>query len=615
MKLWSFIRRFFSLCWRVLTSIRLALSNILFLLMIALVYFVYVGGGPEPLPERAALLLNPMGTIVDEKSFVEPLQILLGEPSPADHEVLLRDVIEAIDYAKNDPAINSLVMELDSLASVGISKTHEISRAIKDFKLSGKPVIARGDFYTQDQYLLASYADTVIVNPMGGVTLEGYSSYQNYFREALAKLSISMHVFKAGEHKSIAEPFLRDDMSPAEKEITTRWLGDLWGQYTATVEAERDLPSGKVNEYIDNYPALLEADGGDLALTSINAGLVDKIMSRGATNEFLSEIVGARNEEGLYQAVMFESYINRMRPTSLIPQEGARVAVITAQGSIQPGEQPAGTIGGDSLARLIRQTAKSEGVIAIVLRVNSGGGSVFASEVIRQELLKAKAQGMPIVISMGAVAASGGYYIAAEADQIWATPTTITGSIGVFAAFPTIENLMEKGGIYTDGVGTTELAGSLRIDRALNENVAASLTSSVEYTYQAFLKLVSEGRGMSIEAVDAVAQGRVWSAADALEHGLVDKLGNLEQAVAAAAELAGLIDYDVDYVGLPLSPRDLLLQQLGQGVGSLEIFSGSSLASLVGGLADSFAAALDELAALKDPAHLYVRCVACGIVK
>jgi protease IV len=615
MKLWSYIRRFFSACWNGLTRIRLASSNILFLLMLALIYFVYLGGVPEPLPERAALLLNPMGTVVDEKSFVEPLQALLGEPSPADHEVLLRDIIEAIDYAKDDPAINSLVMELDQLASVGISKTHEISRALEDFKHSGKPVIARGDFYTQDQYLLASYADTVIVNPMGGVTLEGYSSYHNYFREALAKLSINMHVFKAGEHKSIAEPFMRDDMSPAEKEITARWLGDLWGQYTATVETGRELSAGTVNEYIDNYPTLLKAEGGDLARTSINAGLVDKIMSRGASNDFLSDIVGARNEEGLYEAVMFENYINRVRPLSFIPEDGVRVAVITAQGTIQPGEQPPGTIGGDSLARLIRHTAKSEGVGAIVLRVNSGGGSVFASEVIRQELLKAKAQGVPIVISMGAVAASGGYYIAAEADQIWATPTTITGSIGVFAAFPTIEKLMEKGGIYTDGVGTTELAGSLRIDRALNENVAASLTSSVEYTYQSFLKLVSEGRGMSVDAVDAVAQGRVWSASDALEHGLVDKLGNLEEAVEAAAELAGLADYKVDYVGLPLSPRDLLLQQLGQGVGSLEIFSGSSLTSIVAGLADSFAAALDELAALKDPAHLYVRCVACGIVR
>ncbi|MFK8051242.1 MAG: signal peptide peptidase SppA [Halioglobus sp.] len=611
MKLWELIRRIFAAFWRGITIFRLALSNILFLVMLALIYFVYIGGGPEPLPARAALLLNPIGTVVDEKSFVPPLQALMGEASPAQHEVLLRDLIAAIEYARDDPAINSMVMELDSLVSVGISKTLEISRALESFKASGKPIVAVGDYYTQDQYLLASHADTVIMHPLGGVMLEGFSSYQNYFREALEKLSVSMHVFKAGEHKSMAEPFLRDDMSPAEKEITSRWLSGLWQNYVEVVEQQRELAPGSVDQFIANFSANLHAQGGNLAETSLVAQLVDKLMGRGEMNDYLSELVGAKNEDGLYEAVGFETYVSRQRPLSLMGVEGDRVAVITAQGGIQVGEQPPGSIGGDSLARLIRSTAEADGVGAIVLRVNSGGGSVFASEVIRQEILRAKADGMPIVISMGAIAASGGYYIAAEADQIWATPTTITGSIGVFAAFPTFERLIERAGVHTDGVGTTPLAGSFRLDRPLNDDVAVSFASSVEHTYQNFLGLVAEGRGMSIDEVDAVAQGRVWSATDALEHGLIDNLGDLQDAIAAAGELSGLSDYQIEYVGLPLSPRDLLLQQLSGRMGRLKLWTNSTMANAFSGVLQTFTAAARELDNLDDPAHLYVRCVSC----
>ena len=612
MKLWSLFRSFLSACWRGITHIRSALSNILFLVMIAIIYFVYLGGTPEPLPERAALLLNITGTVVDEKSFVQPLQALLGEPSPADHEVLLRDVLDAIKYAESDPAINSLVLELNNLVSVGISKTLEISRALDSFKETGKPVIAVGDYYTQDQYLLASHADTIILHPLGGVMLEGFSSYHNYFREALEKLSVNMHVFKAGEHKSVAEPFLRDDMSAGEKEITSRWLLGLWDRYSNVVEQRRHLSPGAVNQYVENYAANLSSHGGDLAATSLADGLVDELMARSDANDFLSDLVGATNDDGLYEAVVFERYIDRKRPLSLLGVEGDRVAVITAQGAIQVGEQPPGGIGGDSLARLIRTTAAEDGVAAIVLRINSGGGSVFASEVIRQALLNAKADGLPVVVSMGAVAASGGYYIAAEADQIWATPTTITGSIGVFAAFPTFERLMERGGIHTDGVGTTQLAGSMRVDRPLNEQVSLALSSSVQNTYQNFLGLVASGRGMTLEQVDAIAQGRVWNAMDAKERGLIDNLGGLEEAIDAAAQLASLQHYEVDYVGLPLSARELLLQQLSGRMGSLNVFVQSALTGTLATLVEPFRLAVSEIEKMDDPAHLYIRCLACS---
>ncbi len=608
----SLIRRFFSAIWNGITRVRLALSNILFLVMLAIIYFVYLGGTPDPLPERAALLLSPVGSIVDQKSFVEPLQALLGEPSPQDREVLLRDVIEAIETAADDPNINSLVMELDHLYSMGISKTQEIVRALETFKESGKPVIAVGDYYTQGQYLLASHADTVIVHPLGGVALEGFSSYHNYFREALEKLSVTMHVFKAGDHKSVAELMLRDDMSPEEKVITQRWLQSIWGQYTQMVEEQRQLPADAVNTYINNYAALLASHGGDTATAALEAGLVDKVMGRIEANDYLSELVGATNEDGLYEAVVFGRYLSRKRPLLTAAPEGDRVAVITAQGSILNGEQPPGTIGGDSLARLIRTTAEADGVAAIVLRVNSGGGSVFASEVIRQALLKAKAKGLPVVVSMGSVAASGGYYISAEVDQIWATPATITGSIGVIAAFPTLERLFDRFGVHTDGVGTTELAGSLRLDRPLNPQLAASITSSVENSYRGFVGLVAQGRGMTPEAVDSVAQGRVWSAPDALERGLIDSLGHLEDAIRAAAQLANLEDYEVEYISLPLSPRDQLMQLLADRVGSLQLWVGSSTASAMSLLVRPAVVAAQEIGRLNDPANLYMRCFACG---
>jgi protease IV len=611
----SRLRRLLSAVWRGITRVRLAMANILFLLMIAFIYFIYIGGTPEPLPEKAALLLNISGTVVDQKSAVSPLQALIAEPSPEEHEVLLRDVIEAINYAAKDPAINSLVMELDDLMYVGISKTQEIARALDTFRKSGKPIVAIGDYFTQDQYLLASYADTVIAHPMGGVALEGYSSYRNYFREALEKISVNVHIFRVGEHKSAVEPFIRDDMSPGEKEVTSRWLDDLWGQYATIVETQRKLAPGAVNDYVNNFTERLQSQGGDAAQAALKAGLVDKLLGRSEGNEYLVGVVGASNEDDLYEAVEFERYVAHKRPLSLRALEGNRVAVITAEGNIVPGEQPPGSIGGDSLAQLIHDTAEADGVKAIVLRVNSGGGSMFASEIIRQQVLHARQLGLPVVVSMGAVAASGGYYIAADADEIWATPSTITGSIGVFAAFPTFEELLQRVGIHTDGVGTTDLAGSLRVDRPLNPELVAALTSGVEFAYNSFVQIVAQARHLSVADVDTLAQGRVWSASDALQKKLIDNVGSLDDAIAAAAARAHLQDYEVDYVEQPLSPRDMLLQQLASGVGSLSVWTGSSASAALSGLLGTVRHAAEELGSLQDPRHIYVRCLTCGLVR
>jgi protease-4 len=499
-------------------------------------------------------------------------------------------------------------MELDNLVYAGISRTQEIVRALETFRASGKPVIAVGDYYTQDQYLLASHADEVIVHPLGGVALEGFSSYRNYFRSALEKLSINVHIFRAGEHKSAIEPLVRDDMSPEEKAVTARWLDDLWAQYAAMVEAERDLPPGAVTAYANEFPERLRQHGGDAATAALEAGLVDRLMQRAEANDYLIEVVGAEDEDGLYEAVVFERYAARKQPSRDDAADSGRVAVVTAAGNILPGDQPPGVIGGDSTARLIRGAAEDEDTDAIVLRINSGGGSMFASEVIRQQVLFAQSREIPVVVSMGSVAASGGYYIAAPADEIWATPTTITGSIGVFAAFPTFEDLLERVGIYTDGVGTTEMAGSLRADRPLNPDLVEALNSGIEFAYRTFLDVVAEGRDMPVEAVEPLAEGRVWSAADALETGLVDRVGSLEEAIASAAALAGVDDYEVDYVELPLSPRDLIMKQLANRVGQLGFTAPAALARLV----SPVRAAVEELSVLQDPRHLYLRCLDCG---
>ena len=611
----SLVRRFFSGIWRLLTRIRLALSNILFLAMIAFIYFIYVGGAPEPLPDKAALLLNMTGTVVDQKSEVNPFQALLGAPSRENHEVLLRDIIEAIDYAAEDPAINSLVMELDSLGRLGISKTQEIVDALENFRESGKPIVAIGDYYTQDQYLLASHADTVIAHPLGGVALEGYSISHNYFREALKKISVNVHVFRAGDHKSAVEPFMRDDMSPAEKELTSRWLNNLWGQYSTIVEIQRGLKPGMVDSYVNNFAQLLQKQGGDAAETALQWGLVDKLLTRSEGNDYLVEVVGANDDDGLYEAVVFERYVARKRPLSLGASDGDRVAVITAEGTILPGEQPPGSIGGDSLARLIRGAVEADGVKAIVLRINSGGGSMFASEIIREQVVYARNMGLPVVVSMGAVAASGGYYIAADADEIWATPSTITGSIGVFAAFPTFEKLLQRVGIYTDGVGTTDLAGSMRADRPLNPQLEAALTSGVAFAYKSFVQIVAQGRDMTVAEVDPLAQGRVWSAADALKAGLVDSLGSLDDAIAAAAARADLETYEVQYVEIPLSPRDMLMKQLANSVGSLHVLTQSAASSALSGLLGPMQEAAKELGSMQDPGYLYMRCVSCSMAR
>jgi protease-4 len=607
------IRRFFRGLWRTVTVVRGALANLFFLAVLILLLSLVLKG-PDPLPDRAALRLGLAGSVVDARTRLDAGELLF-EGEDASREILLTDLIDAIDLARSDERITSLVIEMDGLVSIGQSRTTELAQAIERFRATGKPVVAAADYYTQDQYRLAVEADYVLMHPFGAVALEGYGYYVNYFAEALEKLSVSMHVYRAGDFKSIAEVFLRDDMSPGERAISERWLDDLWGAYRGRVEGRRELPEGGLDALLAAFPERLREAGGNSAEFALREGLVDEVLDRRQREAYLASLVGASDADGAYAGIDFDTYLAARRSQKLSPGSDT-VAVVTAQGNILPGRQGLGTIGSESLVDTLRRAVGYDSVRALVLRVNSGGGSVFASEIIRAELERIRSEeGLPVVVSMGSVAASGGYYISTAADRILATPTSLTGSIGVFAAFPTFERLLARGGISTDGVGTTPLAGGLRPDRPIDPAVDNALQQGVDDVYEQFLDLVATSRDLDREALSAVAEGRVLSAPQAASAGLIDGLGSLDDAAAAAAELAGLAadSYQVISVRPAIPPGQLLLQRLGQAFG--QVWVPRSLAAFAGGMATYLAPTLQAaglFAAAPDPRNLYVYCAVCA---
>ena len=608
------IRHVLGTLWTGVTKVRVAMSNIIFLLLITLVVLAFRDSAPPPLPQKAALLLNPAGTVVVQKSHTEPLAQLFSEQSPQEAETLLSDMIDAILMAKDDPRISALVMELDSLLAIGVSKTDEVAEAIAEFRSSGKPVVAWNDALSQNQYLLASQADEIIIHPMGSVLLEGFANYQWYFADALEKLELNIHIFKAGQFKSLAEPFTRNDMSAGERAISLRWLNGAWDHYTAAIEARRGLEAGTVNNYVNRFADSVAANGGDLAETARGMGLVDQVMSRAQANEYISGVVGAADEDGAYQAVQFEEYLARQRPP--VPNLGGnpQVAVIAARGDIRGGDQPAGVIGGDSLGLLIRQAAEDPNVAAIVLRVDSPGGGTFASEIVRRKMIEARRTGKPLVVSMSSIATSGGYWIASAADEIWAMPTTLTGSIGVFLAVPTYESLLDRAGISSDGVGTTDLAGAFRGDRPLMPEVSATYQAAVDHYHGLFIDVIADGRELPRERASALADGSVFLGQRASELGLVDHLGGRRAAIASAARLAGLAEggYTVVSYEKPLTPREEFLRQLAgnmsRTVGSLEPAWATTFKQWSAPLLRS----LSVLNNLDDPSRVYAHCLVCA---
>jgi protease-4 len=426
--------------------------------------------------------------------------------------------------------------------SCGITKLQDLRGAVADFRAGGKKVIAYAEGYEQWAYAVAASADEVWMHPQGGVLLEGLGRWQTYYKEGIDRLGIDWHVFKVGEYKSAVEPFIRNGPSPEAREADLKWLSDLWAVWLQEVASSRKLEPADLSSYIDEMPDRVAAAKGDLARLALDARLVDKLGHRDEIRARMIELAGEDEKEKTFRQVSVEDYLEaRGGDRGGAGGRGDAVAVVVAKGYILDGKQPAGTIGGDSTAKLIRRARQDDKVKAIVLRVDSPGGSAFASEVIRRELVLARKDGKPVVVSMGTLAASGGYWISTASDEIWASPATITGSIGIFGMLPTIDKPMAHYlGVRVDGVGTTRLSGALRVDRPLQPEVGRVIQSVIEKGYEDFLARVSEARSMSRDEVDEIARGRVWSGKDAFERKLVDKLGGLKEAIASAAERAKL---------------------------------------------------------------------------
>ena len=597
--------------WRVLSGISRAISVLVPLLFVTIFVIAFSTtlneSTPEPLPERAALLIAPSGPLVEDSLPVDTLSAFINQDY--DQPVLLNDVVRSIRWAATDERITSLVFDLENLAGPSTSQTLEISSAIEVFRASGKPVIAAGDFYSQAHYLLASQADHILLHPEGGMFLEGFSVYRSYLRSFLEKTRVTMHVFRAGENKSAVEPYLRDDMSDEEREVVSRWLEGLWATYTELAESGRELPAGTLDQFIASFAAQLDASDNDLAETMLAAGWVDMLADHAQMEDALAEWVGVTDEDGYAEFISLDRYVEDVKMSRSLTEENLPlIAIIPVEGTLIPGDSEEGMAGSDTINDYIDTALEAEDLAAIVLRVNSPGGSVFASDLIRRKLREVADADISIVVSMGTIAASGGYWIAAEADEIWALPTTLTGSIGAFSAFPTIEGIVEYIGVTVDGVGTTPLAGAASLNRGLSPEMASIVQALAYGAYDDFIELVASGRDMSEQAVREVADGLVWTGAEAAERGLVDELGGLDEAVAAAARLAGVEEWRTARTRVPPSFESVLLQELSRSFGMVAAPLGGWFESLV----SAFKPAIKSLSSLRDPMHVYAQCLPCA---
>jgi len=612
-KLKKFIFRFFGL---LNTFRKIIVNTVFFVILLLFISTLGSNEGEIVIPNSSALLLDLSGDIVEQKHSIDPLDAFMTEALEEKNkkpEILISDLIDVIERAKNDTRIEIMVLQLQGLNRTGLSKLQDIAKAIEEFKASGKKVIAVGDQYSQDQYYLASTADEVWLNPRGWLLLEGYGRYQLYFKSALEKLSISQHIFRVGTYKSSVEPYIRDDMSVAAKEANKLWLNDLWSQYKNDVAKSRGFTVDNFDENADVLVSKLEQANGNIAEYALDNQWVDSLKNRQEMKDALIALVGSNSTGDNYNQISFANYLTATKPIfPIVNPNSDKVAVIVAKGTILNGNQKAGTIGGDSTAKLLRKARLNKNVKAVVLRVDSPGGSAYASEVIRQEIELIKLAGKPVVASMGTYAASGGYWISAPADKIYASPATITGSIGIYAFFMTFENTLSKLGIHTDGVGTTDIAG-FGVTRPLSNGMAKILQLNINRGYQDFISLVADNRNMTIEQVDNIAQGRVWSGLKAKELGLVDELGGLNSAIRAAAELAKLTNFDTLLIEKKISPKDLFLQGLfGQATSLLPEASPISL-SATEKLFMQLNAEFSHLNLLNDPQGVYSLCMACEI--
>lgn len=554
------IARFFIGLWNAMNFTRRLIFNLVFFTLLFII-LAAIGSGDrtEQLLKGTTLVIAPEGRLVEQYSADQATRALMKAMGAKGGEVQLRDVLHALDKAGDDKRIDRVVLQLDHLAGGGLASRREFAAAVARLRDSGKQVVAFSEGMEQSNYLIAAEADELYLDPMGGVMLEGLGRYRQYYREGLEdKLGVDVHLFKVGEFKSAAEPYVLDAASPESKEADLYWMNDLWERFLADVGNARKLDPAVLAADIDQLPAGIAAVSGDLAQYALQHKLVDGLKTReDVQRELVERGVADTDAEGGFRRVSLDGYLTHLdRPGKLATDRRPKVAVVVAAGSITGGEQPSGTIGGDSTSALLRKARDDDKVKAVVLRVSSPGGEVFASEQIRREVVALQDSGKPVVVSMGDMAASGGYWISMNADRIYADASTISGSIGIFGMIPTIPRALDKIGIHTDGVGTTAFAGAFDISRPLDPAVGQVIQSVIDKGYRDFIGKVADARGKPIDGVDEVARGRVWSGAQAKDRGLVDELGDMQAAIGDAAQRAelGEGDYAVTYVEKTSSP-------------------------------------------------------------
>ncbi|WP_457350869.1 signal peptide peptidase SppA [Roseateles sp. P5_D6] len=599
----------FSKAWWLLDGTRRALMNLFVLLLLVIFVTAVATRGPKPLADKTTLVLKLDGSLVEQFSGSPREQLAAqarGQSVP--HQTRLRDVLAVLDQAAKDDKISALLLDVEELQGAGLAGLHEVVSALQRFKQSGKPVLAYADSYSQRGYFLAAQAGEVYLHPMGMVGIEGFGRYRTYYKDALDRIGVTPHVIKVGTYKNFAETYTANGPSPATLESEGLVYGELWSGFTGSIEAARKLEAGSIAKDIAGLPQLLAATQGDTAKLALQAKLVDGLKTRDEMRELLIA-KGAKDEDSKsFRQISLNQYLAYVKDAGTPNKLQPGIGIVVAEGEIVDGDAGPGRIGGDSTARLIRKAREDEAIKAIVLRVNSPGGSAFASEILRRELELTRKAGKPVVVSMGDVAASGGYWISMASDTVIADAGTITGSIGVFGMLPTAEGLMDKLSLHTGGVTTTWLAGGYDPRRPLDPRLQATVQASIDNIYGRFTSLAAQARKSTPEKIDAVAQGRIWTGSQAKERGLVDRLGSFDDAVQTAVQLAKLEVKEGEkprlaYVERDLSRSERLLASLTDTLApSIAAAIGSSL-----GLDALPAPVREELAMLKDLSQFAAR--------
>ncbi|KOC89067.1 signal peptide peptidase SppA [Winslowiella iniecta] len=615
--LWRIIAGIFRWTWRVMNFIREFILNLflIFLILICVgIYFqINSANTPAEVP-RGALKVDLTGVVVDKPSVSNRLskigRQLLGASSDRLKENSLFDVVNAIRQAKEDKNISGMVLELRDFAGADQPSLQYIGKALREFRDSGKPIYATGDSYSQAQYYLASFANKIWLSSQGNVDLHGFATNSLYYKTLLDKLKVSSHVFRVGTYKSAVEPFLRDDMSPAARNADSRWVGELWDNYLNTIAANRQITPQQLFPGAQGVLDGLQKVAGDTAQYAKNNKLVDELGSRAVVDQQLVKTFGLNKQDNHYNNISIYDY-----PLNDNNNQNGNIAVIMANGAIMDGEETPGQVGGDTTAMQIREARLDPKIKAIILRVNSPGGSVSASEVIREELAAAREAGKPVVVSMGGMAASGGYWISTPASYIVASPSTLTGSIGIFGVINTVENSLDAIGVHTDGVATSPLA-DVASTKALPPEVQQLMQLTIENGYKNFIGLVAKSRNKTPEQIDQIAQGHVWTGSDAKANGLVDALGDFDDAVAKAAELAKLKDYQLVWSQDEPTLFDALLSQVDVSVraslpSALKAWLPAPMADVLADMKKQ-PGLFDEM---NDPQNRYALCLTCGDVR